>query len=155
MSTPNTSTLHDRVNQAATVRRRGVVVAVKVKKGLRCPIHDVQMFQHDWRGKRFYKCEEAGCDVKAWKHDYSGFWLISDGETRKARMEAHRAFDALWKSGEWVMAGKKRHHAYRELANFMGIEARECHIGFFSADQCGQVLDFCSFAMRDEINKKP
>ena len=48
--------------------------------------------------------------------------------TKRARMEAHEAFDRLWKGKQMG-----RSEAYRWLAGQLGIEPRECHIGHMTA----------------------
>jgi len=68
----------------------------------------------------------------------------ADAETRRARMDAHRAFDRIWKS---VPAGKgrsrARREAYRWLAGQLGIETDACHIGMFDLGTCKQVVEIC------------
>jgi len=63
----------------------------------------------------------------------------ADAETRQARIRAHAAFDKLWKGGKM-----NRHQAYKRLRVSMGIRKDECHIGKFTKEQCGLVVDLCN-----------
>jgi len=62
---------------------------------------------------------------------------LANAELRKAKMQAHAAFDPLWKSGEM-----KRSHAYRWLGNALGICAP--HIGEMDVDECHRVVEVCN-----------
>jgi zinc-finger-containing domain len=55
--------------------------------------------------------------------------------TRYARMDAHREFDELWKSG--VMT---RSAAYAWLERAMGYPVGDCHIGRMSLDDATQAM---------------
>lgn len=106
---------------------------------LECPDCGAAMHLKDTKAGRFYSCSRYpkcrathGCHI-----DGSPMGIPADVETRQARMEAHRWFDTLWKSGS-VTRGK----AYRMLQNFMRMDRDECHIGRFSKAQCEQVVIF-------------
>ena len=49
-------------------------------------------------------------------------------------MAAHAAFDPTWKSGQ-----KKRSEAYKCLADELGIDFSDCHIGLFDIETCRRV----------------
>ena len=53
-------------------------------------------------------------------------------------MEAHDAFDALWKSGRM-----RRGEAYAWLRKRMGLSKEDCHIGKFDTEQCKRAVDIC------------
>lgn len=55
----------------------------------------------------------------------------ADRETKLARIEAHAAFDALWKDG---LLGRK--NAYRWMRKAMGLKPDDCHIAKFTKEQC-------------------
>lgn len=65
------------------------------------------------------------------------------------RMAAHQAFDPIWQSGHM-----KRRHAYRWLADELGISRLHwqeyCHIGMFDILTCERVIKLCA-PLRDEI----
>lgn len=54
-------------------------------------------------------------------------------------MEAHAAFDPIWMNG-----GKSRGSAYAWLADQLGIDTRDCHIGMMDVDMCRQVVEICA-----------
>lgn len=54
---------------------------------------------------------------------------------RKKRMEAHEAFDPIWRSGK-----VSRGQAYHLLACALKIPKGECHMSWFEAEQCDQVI---------------
>lgn len=89
--------------------------------------------RRDLWSKRFYLCEPC----QAWVGCYgSGKPLgrLANAELRRAKMSAHNAFDGLWK-----YRGMSRSEAYRWLAEKLGIEQEQCHIGMFDVDQCRRV----------------
>jgi hypothetical protein len=66
--------------------------------------------------------------------------------TRRARGEAHTAFDALWKrkvARDGVSAKEARIAGYTWLAQQIGLDVEDTHIGRFTADQCAQVVKLC------------
>jgi hypothetical protein len=66
--------------------------------------------------------------------------VMQPGSTiAKARIEAHRAFDPLWKFD--VMS---RDGAYEWLARKMNLSKDACHIGLFDETQCAQVVEVCA-----------
>jgi ssDNA-binding Zn-finger/Zn-ribbon topoisomerase 1 len=56
-------------------------------------------------------------------------------EVKLARIEAHAAFDRLWKEG-----GIRRRKAYQWLRSAMELPADKCHIGLFDLAQCQRVV---------------
>jgi hypothetical protein len=69
------------------------------------------------------------CGLWAW-----GYHPLADRETHEARKAAHAAFDPIWKSG---MAG--RGHAYKLLAEAMGLSRDDCHMKLMTAEQARRV----------------
>lgn len=61
--------------------------------------------------------------------------IPADKETKKARIEAHAAFDLLWKGREM-----SRTDAYRWLGEAMGLAPEERHIGQFTKEQCARLV---------------
>lgn len=59
-------------------------------------------------------------------------------ENRALRIQAHAAFDALWKSSNDTK--RARAHAYHWLAGKMKMTQDECHIAQFDSEQCREVL---------------
>lgn len=83
-----------------------------------------------------YSCPVPGCSVASWNGSTS---TPADDETRKARSEAHKVFDVLWKG---TSTGVTRSTVYRSLAYYLDLPYDLTHIGMFSAGQCAQVMLF-------------
>ena len=71
--------------------------------------------------------------------DCCGLWAwgehpLADRDTHGARKAAHAAFDPLWKSGKL-----NRGHAYKLLAEAMGMTRDECHMKLMTAEQARRV----------------
>lgn len=66
--------------------------------------------------------------------------------TKAARIEAHAAFDLLWRGGTFF---KKRHHAYSWLRHKLHMTSDECHIGNFTSEQCAAVVAVVQEFMQD------
>lgn len=69
------------------------------------------------------------CGLWAWGHH-----PLADRETHEARKAAHAAFDTLWKSGI-----VNRGHAYKLLAEAMGLHRDDCHMKLMTAEQAQRV----------------
>ena len=104
---------------------------------LECPECGAEMrLVHVMKG-RFYGCVRyPGCRTTHGCHlDGSPLGIPGNKETRMARSEAHRWFDAIWRSGTFT-----RSHAYKRMRYFLRLSKDECHIGRFSIQQCEQVI---------------
>lgn len=84
-----------------------------------------------------WHCQNAECGASVGVHPGTDKPLgtFADKATRQARIAAHAAFDPLWKDGSM-----KRKDAYAWLAERMGIDVNDCHIGMFDKAQCEQVF---------------
>lgn len=100
-----------------------------------CPEHVKSLVATKTKYGTRNSCPVAGCTVACWDGSTS---TPADEETRQARMDAHNAFDRLWKSGAF-----SRKKAYRKLAEFMGLKAEKTHIGLFNKYQARAVIEFC------------
>lgn len=60
---------------------------------------------------------------------------IANGELRSAKSRAHASFDPLWKHGTM-----SRSEAYAWLAEQLGIDREDCHIGLFDVEQCARTV---------------
>lgn len=65
--------------------------------------------------------------------------IPGDAETKKARIRAHDAFDAVWRGRKW-----SRSHGYRWLREQLEITKTECHIGNFDVETCERVISLCA-----------
>lgn len=83
-----------------------------------------------------WKCPVDGCDkrVGAHKDTRKPKGTMVGDDLRQWRIRAHAAFDGWWKRH-----GHKRNHAYRVLAQELGLS--EAHIGEMDAAGCQRVID--------------
>lgn len=106
----------------------------------------------DLANLNFWLC--APCDAYVGCHKRGariGINAVSDGtvplgrlanaELRRWKSLTHEAFDPLWKQG-----GMTRGAAYAWLAHKLGIPKNECHIGFFTLEQCQEAVRICDIA---------
>jgi hypothetical protein len=85
---------------------------------------------------KFYHCDTCNAYVGTHKNsDAEPLGRLANVELRYLKSSAHRAFDPLWKEGEF-----KRKDAYKWLAESMNINGSDCHIGLFDEEQCKQVV---------------
>ena len=89
------------------------------------------------------------CDAWVGAHKDSGKPLgrLANAELRAAKRAAHAAFDPLWKSGQM-----SRSKAYALLAEKMGIDPKDAHIGMFDVEQCKTVILLCTPVIIKERN---
>jgi len=104
----------------------------------RCPAHDCELVSSDTRWGVRLSCPEPECTVACWMGSTS---TPADDETRAARMKAHTAFDALWRSGTRG-DGRRRSNLYAELAEYLELPPRQTHIGMFDRAMCQRVIEF-------------
>lgn len=85
----------------------------------------------------FYSCSRwPACDGSHGCHpDGSPLGVPANKETKRLRIEAHEAFDRLWKEGRMT-----RSEAYRWLSGALGSDG-QVHIGQMNADQCRRVIE--------------
>jgi hypothetical protein len=103
--------------------------------------------RYDLHSKVFYQCSE--CDAYVGCHPRSDKPLggLANGDLRRIRSLAHRAFDPLWNEAR---NESRRRAAYSWLADQLGIPSNQCHIGQFDVETCKKVLDVCRFAKWEE-----
>ena len=71
---------------------------------------------------------------------------LANEKLRNLKIEAHKQFDPIWKSG--LMTRKQ---AYEWLADMLGILERDCHIGMFSPEMCNRVIRICKRQDNEKI----
>lgn len=90
-------------------------------------------------GKRrlFWSCPHYPfCSVQHGAHpDGTPVGFPADNKTRRARTEAHEAFDALWRG-----LSMTRDAGYKLLQEITGLSDEEAHIGRFTYDQCAALV---------------
>lgn len=92
-----------------------------------------------------YLCQHCGAKIGVHPGTEIPLGTLANKGLQQARVRAHRAFDALWRSG--VM---KRSRAYRLLSRKLGIPADRCHIGMFDYEECRRAEQ----AIKEIINER-
>lgn len=88
--------------------------------------------------KAFWNCGPCRARVGCHPGTTKALGRLANSKLRYWKIQAHAAFDPIWRSGN-----KKRNQAYRWLAREMGIAKDDCHIGLFNILQCKKVVAVC------------
>ena len=96
---------------------------------------EVYPHREDLHHKTFYVCAPCGAYVGCHEGTTKRLGLLANASDRQLKVEAHAAFDALWKT-----YGMKRGEAYAWLADAMGVKKKDCHIGWFTTDQLNEAI---------------
>lgn len=87
-------------------------------------------------------CHKKGAKVDGVKSDGTiPLGRLADPYLRRAKSQAHAAFDPIWKNNHLT-----RSEAYKRLAIQLGIPKKECHIGMFDIEMCMKVVEVCRVA---------
>lgn len=91
---------------------------------------------------RFWQCAPCNAYVGCHKGTTRPLGRLANTELRQAKQDAHVAFDELWR--RTTPAGSfDRNGAYTWLAEQLGIERCNCHIGMFDVKTCRRVVEVC------------
>jgi hypothetical protein len=82
-----------------------------------------------------WDCRPCDAYVGVHKGTENALGALADKETRRARMQAHAAFDPLWKR-----EGMSRRGAYGLMQAVMGMTAEEAHISRMTVEQCRRLI---------------
>jgi len=87
--------------------------------------------------KQFWYCEL--CNAYVGCHGLTSMPLgtMANADLRSWRKAAHNAFDSLWKG----KGRKVRSSSYSILANILGIDLDDCHIGQMDIAMCKSVIE--------------
>lgn len=99
-----------------------------------------------WDGRWYWKCNSCDAYVGTHKGTLTPLGLPAGAETRRARREAHAAFDPLWQKRQRlsnISTGKARGRGYRWLAEQLGIAGKDCHISHMDAATARRVVEVC------------
>ena len=96
------------------------------------------------RGK-IYLCTNCNASVGVHKGTDKPMGTLANTVLKLKRQEAHRVFDAIWKT-----QGLTRSEAYGWLAGQMSLPKHRTHIAYFNIAQCDEVIHIC----RDHGNEK-
>lgn len=101
----------------------------------------------------------CGCGAYCGAHldTLKPFGTPADLETRRARQDAHAAFDPLWRrkmAKEGISQTKARGKGYKWLAAQLGMDPKRCHIGEMTAVDARRVVEICRSPSRN-LSKGP
>lgn len=84
------------------------------------------------------------CDARVGVHDGTDRpkGTLANAELRRARMDAHAAFDPLWRRGP-RRRFRRRGEAYRWLAGELGLALDDTHIALFDEARSRAVVAAC------------
>lgn len=94
----------------------------------------------DLHHKNFWFCDRGHPPAYVGTHPgtITPLGRLADKVLRKAKNNAHQAFDYIWK--DRIMTRKE---AYAWLAKELGIPPERCHIGMMDVSTCNAVVDAC------------
>jgi hypothetical protein len=102
-------------------------------------------FGHLWVCPDYPSCNAyVGCHPA--DRGYAAKGRLADPILRRAKIEAHAAFDPLWRAkmrSTRCSAQRARDLAYGWLARQMGLSRQDCHIGMFDLAGCQRVIELC------------
>ena len=98
------------------------------------------MYPHrsDLHSKYFYLCRPCQAHVGCHPGTTVPLGILANQALRRARSAAHAAFDPMWKG-----KSMKRKEVYQWLADGLGINVADCHIGAFDLQMCQKVVTLC------------
>lgn len=123
--------------------------------------------RRDLAGKDFWRCDPCDAHVGCHPGSVDPLGALANAEIRRARQHCHRAFDPLWQDAwrlpvyqidahvdprERRRAIKSirraaRTRSYRWLANQLGIDPEDCHIGHMTdLEQLRAIYRLCKDA---------
>lgn len=86
--------------------------------------------------KKFWLCRGCWAYVGCHPGTTDPLGRLADSTLRSLKSRAHGVFDRLWQNGTVT-----RRQAYLLLADRMGLDPDEAHIGQFDSDQCRKVVE--------------
>lgn len=86
----------------------------------------------------FYRCDPCDAHVGTHKGTITPLGRLANAALRKAKSDAHKAFDPIWRGGYM-----SRKQAYLWLSQQLGIDVDDCHIAMFDIDACRRVERIC------------
>lgn len=89
----------------------------------------------DLAAKKVWRCPPCNAYVGCHPGTTKPLGRLANAALREAKIQAHAAFDPLWRTG-WM----GRHQAYGWLAMQLGLARDDCHIGLFDLDGCQRVV---------------
>ena len=87
---------------------------------------------------RFPRCDSY---VGAHRKSRKPMGTLANGALRNKRIQAHKAFDWMWKSGRM-----KKWQAYKWMQGVLCLNEKEAHIAMFSEYMCDRLIAACNEA---------
>lgn len=102
-------------------------------------MHGICIYPHsrEYAHLPYWLCKECDAYVGCRKGTNTPAGTLANKKLRQLRIEAHKKFDAIWRSGKIA-----RSDAYALLAKQMKISKEEAHIAMFSTEQCNRLINF-------------
>jgi hypothetical protein len=91
-----------------------------------------------------YACKPCKAHVGVHQGTKKAKGRLANKELRKAKIEAHKYFDSIWKEGEM-----KRKEAYLWLSQMLNIPEEYTHIGMFNLKTCKEVIFYSLQLIQD------
>ena len=85
---------------------------------------------------RYPKCNAY---VGAHRKSKQPMGTLANGDLRNKRIQAHRAFDWIWKSGLMT-----KWQAYKWMQSKLGLSDKQAHIAKFSEYMCDRLIVICN-----------
>ena len=101
---------------------------------MKCPEHKVSLDKYQTKYGYRHSCPVKDCTVVWWGAENT---TPAGLKLRNKRMAAHAELDPLWKKRK-----VKRGKLYKMLAEYMGLDQKDTHIGLFNIGQCDKVIQF-------------
>ena len=108
--------------------------------------HVIYPRRPDLATKAFWYCPPCKAWVGCHPGTHNPLGRLADAELRTAKMNAHSAFDQLWRrkmKREGCSKSKARKAGYAWLAEQLGMDRERCHIGMMDVPDCLRVVEVC------------
>lgn len=91
---------------------------------------------------RYPKCDSY---VGAHKRSKLPMGILANGDLRNKRIQAHKAFDWMWKSGLMT-----KWQAYKWMQGKLDLSDEQAHIAMFSEYMCDRLIAECNKAYKNQ-----
>ena len=116
------------------------IIQAKVCPYCKCStrvVDEVFIYGRTYNNKLMIACKNfPQCDSYVGTHaDGEPLGRLANKELRSWKKKAHESFDVIWRNKHMG-----RNAAYEELADFLMIPDKYCHIGMFKKETCIKVV---------------
>jgi hypothetical protein len=134
----------------------------EINSGLVCPycnkatkyVNDSRVYGRSY-GSYVYVCFPCKAWVGVHKNTRVSLGRVSKEKLRELKMKAHNRFDLIWKEMMLFRISKQvaRCTAYEYMAEKMGIDVKECHVGYFDDKQCIKFIELTKEYLRFKFGR--